>query len=96
MTTSLTINGIDFNKELDLLSDYLKEIINNQYPTYIIDINALSNLDVKKFIKLFKQTGLIFTNSETITVNEITPITFQKYKENIIKTKNISYDKNIS
>ena len=87
---NLTINGIDFNTELDLLGEFMKEFICN-YDTYKLNVSALpSDTDVDEFIKSFKKTGLVFysNNNSNEKPTEIVCYSFDNWKDrnNIINT----------
>jgi hypothetical protein len=87
---NLTINGMDFNAELDLLSEFMKEFICN-YDTYKLNVSALpSDTDVDEVIKAYKKIGVVFysNNKSNEKPIEIVSYSFENWKNrnNIINT----------
>ena len=77
---NLIINGIDYNRELDFLSEYLKEVINHSSPI-TIDVSKLPiGTDIEELIRLFKQTGdIIYSVGDCpIHKSSIDPIAFDE------------------
>jgi predicted HTH transcriptional regulator len=83
MRYDLEINGVDYNRELDLLSEYINRVVIPPLPSgIIIDVGSIPiDFDPSEIIKLYKQKGVMFFNSSPIDINPIEIITFEYWKK---------------
>ena len=77
---NLNINGVDYNKELDLLSEYLRMGIET-CPPIRIDVSQMPiGYNPEDMIKLYKQSGIMFYSAQGATPS-IEILTFQEWKK---------------
>lgn len=77
---NLTINGIDYNAELNLLSGYMKDFVEDYFYYAVRPLQLGFIGDVESVIRAYKTQGILFYSPKEPVVATISYISFDAWK----------------
>lgn len=76
----------DWNKELDLLKEYIDWRVDSwSCPTIWLSIANIPHLNIKELVRAFKEYGTMYVNSDEMPTVSSCRISFEQWKEKIWK-----------